>query len=617
MVVFVYTAVVVCPIAYWPATASYDNSWYLAVNLAANRHLVPGRDFVWTTGPLAYLALPMDVGSHLMQGLTFQLVLWMVVLAILWDVFFRSSLRLRNLVCFAILIGLSSRIYQYPEPLGPADVMLVGALVLLMQFQVRGGRARYVTALLLLGCIPLIKFIGLMTVVGVIAGLVADRIVHWKAGAWREILLAATVPVMVTGTGYWLTLGSFRAIAVYIQASVGLSSGYNRAMAISGPAIQIAAAFAALLILATALILLAKQNRRAAVFLTLLLAAPLFVSFKHGFVRQDHHVMHFFCFVAISLALVVLVASFNDRRALLTSVSLLLVFGIIWLGTVARAHSATVAASVTGIRPSLMLWHALTPDRIHSWLRSQQQHFLPADLRLEPEIRSVVRNEPVAILSMSYSYAAVDGLNLSLYPVVQRYVAYTPQLDQLNADWVRDKGPQFMIFDGQSIDGRQPWTETPAMWLEIYRWYNLRMLGQRNLLLERRDQARFTHFVPFAHSRVRFGDTLWFSTSAQPVFWKMQCSLKTAGKLQSILFRIPEIKVTLDERPQSREFRVLPDVLGSPSMGNQLPSDLVQFAAVFDASKGPGFSVKGLTIHGPGAAAYERDCEVELSHPAP
>ncbi len=616
-VLFIYTALVVCPIAYWPATASYDNSWYLAVNLAANRHMVPGHDFVWTTGPLAYLAIPMDVGSNLIQGLAFQLVLWLVVLAILWGVFFRSNLQLRNLVCFAILIGLSSRIYQYPEPLGAAEVMLLGALVLLLQFQVRGGMARYVVALVMLGCIPLIKFIGLITVLGLIAGLIVDRIVHWRADAWREILLAATVPVMVTGTCYWLTLGSFHAIAAYIHASVNLSSGYSGAMSISGFAIQIVAAFEALVILAIALMLLAAQHRRLARFLAFLLAVPTFISFKHGFVRQDHHVMYFFCFVAISLALVVLAASFNNRRTLLAPVTALLVFAVLWQSNVGLTHFRAVVASVTAVRPTLMLWHAFPLDRMRSWLRSQEQYSLPANLRLEPEIRSVVGHEPVAILSMPYSYATVDDLNLSLYPVLQRYAAYTPLLDQLNADWVRDKGPRFMIFDGQSIDGRQPWTETPAMWVEIYRWYNLRMLGQRNLLLERRDQARFTHFVPFAHSRVRFGDTLWFPTAAQPVFWKMQCSLNTTGKLQSVLFRVPEITVTLDEGMRPREFRVLPDVLVSPSMGNQLPSDLVQFAAVFDASKSPDFSVKGVTLNGAGTAAYGRGCEVELSHPAP
>jgi len=97
-----------------------------------------------------------------------------------------------------------------------------------------------------------------------------------------------------------------------------------------------------------------------------------------------------------------------------------------------------------------------------------------------------VQREPVASLSIGYNNAVVDDLNLVLYPVLQRYSAYTAYLDSLNADWIRDKGPRFLIFAGISIDGRHPWTETPAMWVELYRWCNTRLLGKHNLLLERR-----------------------------------------------------------------------------------------------------------------------------------
>lgn len=47
------------------------------------------------------------------------------------------------------------------------------------------------------------------------------------------------------------------------------------------------------------------------------------------------------------------------------------------------------------------------------------------------------------------------------------------------------------MFDGKAIDERDAWAETPAMWLEIYRWYDTRFLGTRNLLLVRRAAPRF------------------------------------------------------------------------------------------------------------------------------
>ncbi|HEY6346657.1 MAG TPA: hypothetical protein VIY49_34635 [Bryobacteraceae bacterium] len=82
-------------------------------------------------------------------------------------------------------------------------------------------------------------------------------------------------------------------------------------------------------------------------------------------------------------------------------------------------------------------------------------------------------------------------MHLTLYPTVQRYEAWTPWLDRWNAAWIRDKGPRCLVFDGKAIDERDAWAETPAMWLEIYRWYDTRFLGTRNLLLVRRAAPRF------------------------------------------------------------------------------------------------------------------------------
>jgi hypothetical protein len=45
----------------------------------------------------------------------------------------------------------------------------------------------------------------------------------------------------------------------------------------------------------------------------------------------------------------------------------------------------------------------------------------------------IVGHEPVAFLSNFYSNALLDDLNLVLFPVLQRYSAYTPYLDRGSA----------------------------------------------------------------------------------------------------------------------------------------------------------------------------------------
>jgi len=96
----------------------------------------------------------------------------------------------------------------------------------------------------------------------------------------------------------------------------------------------------------------------------------------------------------------------------------------------------------------------------------------------------------------------------------------------------------------------------------------------------------------------------------------MQCSLTNTGKLRGLLYRLNEVTMSVDNGTgRAGLFRVLPSVLAAPSMGNFLPSDLVQFAAVFAVQPVQGFSVDKIALGGPAMSAYSHECEAELLHP--
>lgn len=630
-VLFVYLGLILCPIQYFALNGNEaDNTWILGLNYAAAHHLVPGRDIVWPTGPLAYLAAPMDVGHNLVPALAFQAALWGMLLAILWDLFFRGNFALRNLAFFTIFIGLSGSLYHHPpNPLGAADLLLVGALILLVHFQIRGGVIRYVTAMLMLGLIPLFKFVGVMLAAGVVVGLASDQLIYKGQHARREIALACLLPAAVTGAGFWFALHSFHTLVLYVRGSRELSRGYSLAMSLWGRWIEFPAEAEGLILLVIALGVLAARDRRRATFISLLLAVPLLVNIKHALVRQDVHIVYALCFVAVGIGLIALATALDGQRSVLVLTAVALVFATLWQDYVAAKRLSVAIPAITGVDVPMRIWHIIPFSHLKRKLYEDAQRNLSSDeLRVEPEIKAIIQREPVASLSVSYSGAYEDGLNLVLYPVVQRYSAYTPYLDQLNADWIREKGPRFLIFNPSlnffadrqvstlSIDGRDPWTETPAMWLEVYRWYNTRMLGTHTLLLERRPNPRFDNLESVSHMRLRFGDELLIPASPQPIFWTMKCSLTTTGKLRATLFRVLDVTMTINEGQGRGVFRVLPEVLGSPSLGNYLPSDLSEFAEVFSTTiRRYSFSVKKLSFGGPGNSAYAPVCEVEFLRP--
>jgi hypothetical protein len=605
---FAFLACVFCPIQYWGLNSNVDNTWLFGLNYGAAHHMVFGRDLVWTWGPLGYLAMPMDISNNLAKGLAFQIAVWALVVAVLWIVFFRSQLPLRNLVFFSVFLALSGAAAGIPEEL------VMAALILLVQFRTGSGLGRYIAALTMLGLASLITFTGLIVAIGILTGLLLERILRRGSGALRDMAIAACVPPMIAAAAWWFSVGSWRTLPAYIKSGVELSSGYNLAMSMWGPPSEFLAAIEVVLFLVIGLVVLPSRGYRATRFFALVLALPLFVNFKHGFVREDAHIIHFFCFVAIALGLVALTIALESQKAILMFTILTLLFVVIWQDNVARV-SPRAALGVTGLRTVSRVWHAVRFGNLRRTLNAETQKSFQPDLRIEPEIRAIVGHQPVASLSTSYTNAYLEDLNLALYPVIQRYSAYTPYLDQLNADWVRDHGPPFLIFDGKSIDGRHPWTDTPAMWLETYRWYDTRLLGAHNLLLQRRSVPRFTRLEPVAGLRLRFGAELQMPKS-QPVFWSMHCPLSTTGKLRQLLFRVLEVTMTVDKTDgRSDVFRVPLAVVGSPSPGNYLPSNLPEFASVFGEDKSHNFGVESLSFGGPGSSAYMAECRVEFLRP--
>ena len=79
------------------------------------------------------------------------------------------------------------------------------------------------------------------------------------------------------------------------------------------------------------------------------------------------------------------------------------------------------------------------------------------------------------------------------------------------------------------------------MWLEIYRWYDTRLLGTRNLLLERRAAPRFAALESIGRFRIAFPGELHLPISRDPVFWTMNCRPEHSGA-------VPKVTVPTQER---------------------------------------------------------------------
>ena len=611
---YAYVVLIACPIRYWPLESGHDETWRFALNYASAQGSAVASETVFSMGPLSYLLFPQHVGGNLAHGLLFQAGLWLILATIFADIFFRAGFPLRNLAMFSFCFALATPLFWF-NSVGTENLMLAGALMLIVVFHLRGSLARYLAALALVGLLPMFKLSAALIGLTALTGFLVERVIHRRWKALTEATVTAVVPAAVATSVCFFVMPSVQSVLNYLRGSAEIIGGYSAAMSIAGSRVELVSASEAVAVLVVLLWLKAPSVPSVARFYVLLLAIPLFVSFKHGFVRQDEHVINFFCFVALALALVSLTVNL-DKAGAARVVPLALLFFIIWQDNVSLGKVSNLVTYPSGAQAVRMLWGASRFDKLKQRLDSSIEAF-PEDSRIEPELVNLIGDSPVASLSNNFTNVAASRMRLKLYPVVQRYSAYTPYLDGLNAAWIRDQGPRFLVFDGKSIDGRDPWAETPAMWLEVYRWYDARLLGPRNLLLERRAGPRFTALETIGRFRMAFTGELRLPVSSDAVFWTMKCGYSMKGQLQKLLFRVPSVIMFFHEAGGfTRSARVIPEVLVSPVLGNYLPSSLSQFYAVFQPGFERGYSVDQVLFKISRSWSYSPTCEVEILRPA-
>jgi hypothetical protein len=607
-ILFCYVLLVACPIRYWPLESGTDPTWRFALNYAH----AAGIETVFTSGPLGYLIFPQHIGNNLVQALAFQAGLWLVLAALFADIFFRAGFRVRNLALFSFSFCLAAPVFWY-NAFGLDNLMLAGALLLIVTFHFRGSWPRYVAALALIGLLPLFTPAAAVTGVAALAGFLVERAMRTGRRVIPLAALKAVALAAMAAGGFLCLLPSVAAILRSWRSSVEIVAGYTGAMSKVGSIWEFALALEVTAMVSALLWVYAHRSFREARFYAFFLAIPLWLSFKHGFVRQDAHTIYFFCFVALCLALVSLTIDLGRNNAVRVLPLVLLISFILAY----RFGKPETILQATGVQAARNVWGALHYDRLKQQLDASITGFPERD-RIEPELLNQIGDSPVASLSKSYTNLAAARTSLTVYPVVQRYSAYTPYLDGLNAAWIRDKGPRFLVFDGSAIDGRDAWAETPAMWLEIYRWYDTRLLGTNNLLLERRARVRFSSLETIRRFSLAFPCDLRLPASREDVFWTAHCSYSTTGQILKLLLRAPSVFISIRQQSgAARTARVVPDVLVSPVMGNYLPGDLAQYAELFREGGDRGYSVSRIQFADFGTAAFAPVCEVELLRPAP
>ncbi|MET8464025.1 hypothetical protein [Micromonospora zamorensis] len=441
----------------------FDPSWQAGIGFAVSDDLRFGKDIVFNYGPWGFLDWPQHVSRpQAALGFVFGMT---AVLALYWVIYLcvrpRWSAGIAGAIAFAVTVA--------SAPAGPGGrLVYAGLLVALLTLHDRFTRRidtwrDTVPAVVLtaVGTLLLQVKFSEGVVLLALAGLVAVSVASVRNLIRGVGLSLATF--VVTFLALWLGAGQrITDIVPWVRGSQEISSGYQEALAIEQGEFAfgyLTAGVLALLVGFLALRMAVRHRTVATAGIVVVSAVMLAFGFKHGFTRHDPaHEVSFF-----------LAAGF------------LLVGFATWVGRPAVVLAAAGAAflmapsSLANYDPFLARnqWRTGTELLINNDFRLTSVEAGRARARdtyqLPESIVSELRGRPVHVDPMELTLPWTYSLDWRPVPVFQTFSAYTPYLDELNAEaLIEAPDDQVVLHEATvGIDSRNIRWDTPRYLLAL------------------------------------------------------------------------------------------------------------------------------------------------------
>lgn len=527
-----------------PPAVSLDPSWRLVLTRAFFDGMQFGRDIVFTYGPLGFLMGNTYDGVHFWELVAWHLVKSAGFAMLIIHVAERLPWGARW-VCFTAFLLFS------PPFDDPVYLLLVVLLVsgCMREHEPRGWSAGWAIGAGL-ALVSALKFTNLMfaAVAVLIAVGLNLRLARYSA-AGRLLL------------GY---VGGFVAIWLLARQSLGnlpeyfinswyITRGYDETMGLPPPAPALAKALMVVLLFSICLGWRLAWCRREprAVAMILLLAVLGFVMWKHGFLRADGHMGGFFTGMLLLACLVPALLAGAGRFpavqwGLLASVAFFSIWGLDDALTITRSNAwAIFTEKLTGHVDHVRHWQSFRTDYDTELSR------LLTEFPLK-RTRAKVGRESIDVLGHDVGIICLHDFNYRPRPVFQSYSAYTPELAQLNRDFLlSDKAPAFFLQKVQSIDER-PLTLDDAWVLRLLSTRYEFVFAENGYLLWQRRQASYDPPVnppPLLAGSHALGEPLPIENFAgQPLWLAIDLPLSLAGQWRSAIFQPPLVYLRLTDQ---------------------------------------------------------------------
>lgn len=587
-----------------------DASFLWGIDALAAAGAAHGRDVAFPFGPLGPYLYPRPSSGVFGQALAVRWLLhglWAAGLAVL----LRRRVGTGEAVAFAALTLLAGALALS----GEGQLLLTLATLLAAAFFDR-GRAGAAAGVVAAGLAPVLALMRLsLGVQGLAMTAVFLALALARPATRRRGLAAAAALAVSSILAVLLAFPTPGDAWRWLGAQAELARGFGSAMGITGLRGEIPAA---LLCLAVFGLLLARAVARggAARDYWLVVLPAVLLAFKHGFVRQDRHVM---TFVSLLLALLApgLLAGGGPRETRFTLVASLALLAFLVPIGIARVPERRPSLDLPlGRRGVNSFRNLIERDQVALQLTRRGRRNLRPSRLARPFVAEAHRRGVTAdVVPWELSVIAANDLRWVPSPTLQLYTCYTRDLDAWTArHFAGPRAPDLLLAEYRAIDGRNMTWDTPRTWRAILARYAPLVQRPREGMLALLQRPRRATWTSSGLGEAPLSAEKWVPVPAAPTGWTaahLDLPLSVKGRLATLLLRLPaiELELAFAGGGKTQTYRLVPETVDGGLFVSPTPETIEDLDALFRRTPGGRRAVR-LRLTGPGAEYVGEDARV-------
>jgi len=330
----------------------------------------------------------------------------------------------------------------------------------------------------------------------------------------------------------------------YLDLGFKIASSYVEAMAADCPVQNLLIELFSLAVGILFFVFALKNRDKVGVYFCVLFSGLVFMAFRHGSVRQCHlstslHEFSAVIFFVIALVLILIgrVSSKGNLRGYLTTLLFVASLPLFVINLRSGIFDSFLFSRIENLKASFSL--LVDSSERENWIKNEKQA-LAEIYSLEDEAVEFGRAGDIDVIPWDIVMAYAYDYRWTPRPVFQSYIAFTPELDEINRKYVQSENrPERILFGFKSIDNKYPFFDEPSTYRQLLWGYELAGRSKEYLFLKRSKPSDMTpHLYPLKTLNVKLGDKVEVPEfDGGLVFAKIYLDMSVLGKFMKMVYK--------------------------------------------------------------------------------